>query len=220
MDFLKNSFANRLTTLRNAYDVSMAELTNFLFLKNISSVAAYESGKTFPSYEVLLNTSLFFGVSLDWLVGMSDNPYTDASIAAGYKALSERRLRVDPQNEIDKIMVLSSVYAKTENMVDQLMDYHKLRSPKEEEEFNKQNRVLDSNKIFLLNATFLNDLEHRQIEKKLNASKILQKVVDLFQNKSVSTDEFKRLEKKQFERYRTYSKLLKLEITEPIYKIE
>ncbi len=220
MDIFKNGFANRLTTLRNAYDVSMNELTSFLFLKNISSVAAYESGKTYPSYEILLKTALFFGVSVDWLVGMSNIPYTDASIAAGYKAVVNRELRVDSENQIGNIITAVFQQMNQPNYIDQIFESRKKHSPEEEELYREKSRVMKSNDIFFRNATFLNDMEHQKTSLKSNYGSLLQKGFDWFNNKAINTDELKRLEKKQIERYKLFFQFMNKEITEPIYKIE
>ena len=220
MEFIKNGFATRLTTLRNAYDVSMNELTSFLFLKNISSVAAYESGKSYPSYEILLQTALFFGISADWLVGISNTPYTDESIAAGYKAAVERQNRIDPDNTIGNVLAVVTVHMNQENYVEQLLSSRKKRSPKDEEQYREMTRVMSSNDIFFRNATFLNDMEHKQKDAESNYATVLQKGVDWFLKKKISTEELKRLEKKQVERYKLFFKFINKEITEPIYKIE
>ncbi|MDY6345465.1 MAG: hypothetical protein SPL36_01620 [Succiniclasticum sp.] len=220
MDIIENGFACRLKTLRESYDVSMNELTSFLFLKNISSVAAYESGKTYPSYEILLKTALFFGVSVDWLVGLSDIPYTDASIAAGYKAVVNRQLRVDPDNIIGNIITVVTPVMNQSNYINQLRDVHKKRSPKEESIYLEETRIMKSNDIFFRNTTFLNDLEHQQSASKSNAGSLLQKGIDWFNKQAVTTNELKRLEKKQIERYKLFFRFMNGEITEPIFKVE
>jgi len=220
MDIFENGFASRLTTLRSAYDISMNELTTFLFLKNISSVAAYESGKTYPSYEILLKIALFFGVSVDWLIGFSDIPYTDASIAAGYKAVVNRQLRVDPDNTIGNIITMMSPPMNQLNYINEMLESCKERSPEEELLYHENCRVMDSNIIFFRNATFLNDMEHQQTTSKSNSGSLLQKGIDWFNKKSINTDELKRLEKKQIQRYKDFFQLMNKERTDPVYKIK
>lgn len=220
MDIIENGFASRLKTLRESYDVSMNELTSFLFLKNISSVAAYESGKTYPSYEILLKTALFFAVSVDWLVGLSAIPYTDASIAAGYKAVVNRQLRVDPDNIIGNIITVVTPQMNQHNYIDQLVEAHKNRSPKEEAIYREKARIRKSNDIFFRNATFLNDLEHQQTALKSNSGSLLQKGIEWFNKQTVTTNELKRLEKKQIERYKLFFQFMNGDITEPIFKVE
>ncbi len=220
MEFIKNGFATRLTTLRNAYDVSMNELTSFLFLKNISSVAAYESGKSYPSYEILLQIAFFFGISSDWLVGISNTPYTDESIAAGYKAVVERQNRIDPDNTIGNVIAVVTANMNQEKFVEQLLNSRKKRSPEEEEQYREMIRVMSSNDIFFRNATFLNDMEHDQKDSESNYATVLQKGVDWFLKKKITTEELKRLEKKQIERYKLFFRFMNKEITEPIFRIE
>lgn len=220
MEILKNGFASRLTTLRKAYDVSMNEFTAFLFLKNISSVAAYESGKTYPSYEILLKTALFFGISVDWLVGFSDIPYTDASIAAGYKAVVKRQLRVDPDNTIGNIITMMAPPMNQINYINEILESRKERSPEEEVLYQEEIRVMKSNDIFFRNATFLNDMEHQQTALNSNSGSLLQKGIDWFNKQTINTDELKRLEKKQIQRYKDFFQLMNKERTEPVYRIK
>ena len=63
-------------------------------------------------------------------------------------------------------------------------------------------------------------MEHKQKDVESNYSTVLQKGVDWFLKKKISTEELKRLEKKQVERYKLFFKFINKEITEPIYKIE
>ena len=189
-------------------------------MKNISSVAAYESGKTYPSYEILLKIALFFGVSVDWLIGFSDIPYTDASIAAGYKAVVNRQLRVDPDNTIGNIIEVVSPPMNQFNYINEMFESRKKRTPEEEELYREKIRVMKSNDIFFRNATFLNDMEHQQIALKSNSGSLLQKGIDWFNKKTITTDELKRLEKKQIQRYKDFFKLMNKERTDPVYKIK
>lgn len=63
-------------------------------------------------------------------------------------------------------------------------------------------------------------MEHKQKDAESNYATVLQKGVDWFLKKKISTEELKRLEKKQVERYKLFFKFINKEITEPIYKIE
>lgn len=172
-----------------------------------------------PSYEVLLQIALFYGVSVDWLVGISNTPYTDESIAAGYKAAVERQNRIDPDSTIGNVVAVVTVHINQENFVEQLLSSRKKRSPEEEKQYREMIRVMSSNDIFFRNATFLNDMEHKQKDVESNYSTVLQKGVDWFLKKKISTEELKRLEKKQVERYNLFFKFINKEITEPIYKL-
>lgn len=72
MDFRKN-FSERLSTLRKNKGVSMAALGEHLSVTD-EAVRLLEKGKRSPSFEVLCAIADYFDVSLDYLVGRSDDP--------------------------------------------------------------------------------------------------------------------------------------------------
>ena len=87
---LENFFKTRLKELRESHNLTMTELAEILFMTSSAAVSQFETGKSLPSYFKLLQISLFFGVSLEWLTGLSDRPYTEASITAAQKHLEKR----------------------------------------------------------------------------------------------------------------------------------
>ena len=72
MDY-RNNFSQRFHFLRLENKISLASLGNYL---NVTSEAVrlLEKGKRSPSFEVLCSLADYFNVSLDYLVGRSDNP--------------------------------------------------------------------------------------------------------------------------------------------------
>ncbi len=72
MDY-RNNFSQRFHLLRLENKISLASLGNYL---NVTSEAVrlLEKGKRSPSFEVLCSLADYFNVSLDYLVGRSDNP--------------------------------------------------------------------------------------------------------------------------------------------------
>lgn len=72
--FNKKLFAPRLNQLRLKQGLSMQALAEVVDLKNKSSIALFESESSVPSAGVLVALADYFGVSLDYLVGRSDDP--------------------------------------------------------------------------------------------------------------------------------------------------
>jgi transcriptional regulator with XRE-family HTH domain len=66
-------FSQRLYELRQNKNISHEKLANELGLTR-ATVSHWESGLRLPSLEVATALADFFDVSLDYLVGRSDNP--------------------------------------------------------------------------------------------------------------------------------------------------
>ena len=64
-------FYNRLRELRNGYSMSQKELANKLFVSQ-QTIAKWETNKASPNPEMLSKIASFFQVSVDYLVGSSD----------------------------------------------------------------------------------------------------------------------------------------------------
>ncbi|MSS81255.1 helix-turn-helix transcriptional regulator [Acidaminococcus fermentans] len=84
-------FSDRFILLRKLYKITQKDLAMLLRYKSRSNIADLESGRARPSFEVLLRIHHFYGVSIDWLMGISDTPYSEESIsrAEKYAALNE-----------------------------------------------------------------------------------------------------------------------------------
>lgn len=72
MDYRKN-FSERLSALRKQHSLSLAVLGEALGVTD-EAVRLLEKGKRSPSFEVLCALADYFDVSLDYLVGRSDDP--------------------------------------------------------------------------------------------------------------------------------------------------
>lgn len=68
----KIAFAERITKLRVDKGLSQTQLSQKLGVKR-SIVSYYESGDRLPSYDVLIEMSRVFGVTLDYLVKGKDS---------------------------------------------------------------------------------------------------------------------------------------------------
>jgi transcriptional regulator with XRE-family HTH domain len=66
-------FSERLKALRQQKQVTMVDVANVLGLKK-QAVHQWETMKNIPSTDTLLALADYFDVSLDYLVGRSDNP--------------------------------------------------------------------------------------------------------------------------------------------------
>ena len=86
-------FPNRLKELRLVAKLSQRDLAKKLHLSP-SSIGMYESGARFPTPEVEISIAQFFGVSLDYLRGLSNaisaGRYID--IFASYSVDMQKRL--------------------------------------------------------------------------------------------------------------------------------
>ncbi len=65
---LKNVFPQRLKSLRQEKGMLQAELAEH-FKVSKSTVSGWEVGRNQPDYDVLIEMSIFFQVSVDYLIG-------------------------------------------------------------------------------------------------------------------------------------------------------
>ena len=71
--FSKEIFSERLKVLRAEKGIRQSELAALIGVRN-TAVSMMESGSRSPSVEVLCALADYFNVSLDYLVGRSDDP--------------------------------------------------------------------------------------------------------------------------------------------------
>ena len=69
----ENNFSKRLCECRKRKNISQKALGEILGVSD-AAVTMMEKGRRFPSFEVLLALAEYFDVSLDYLVGRSDDP--------------------------------------------------------------------------------------------------------------------------------------------------
>jgi transcriptional regulator with XRE-family HTH domain len=74
----KELFSKRLRKIRRERDVTLKTLADFLGIKN-QSVSVYEKGGGYPTTENLLKLAKFFDISVDFLLGRTDNPNSHKS---------------------------------------------------------------------------------------------------------------------------------------------
>jgi len=71
-------FGNRLKALRKAKDISQEQLAKRMGITK-SMISAYELSMRMPSYQVLLKIARFFNVTIDYLLGLSDDNFLNTS---------------------------------------------------------------------------------------------------------------------------------------------
>lgn len=67
------TFSERLKELRKKYNLNQAEIANILNVGQ-RQISYYENDRDIPPLPALIRLSNYFGVSLDYLSGRSDNP--------------------------------------------------------------------------------------------------------------------------------------------------
>lgn len=67
------TFGSRLKKLRNEKHISQAMLASELGIST-NAISQYETDKRFPDQKCLVKICLFFGVSSDYLLGLSEIP--------------------------------------------------------------------------------------------------------------------------------------------------
>ena len=71
-------WSKRIKDLREDHDMKKIELADKLDISE-RTLARYESGESEPSVGILIKLALIFNVSLDYIVGISDDPIISTS---------------------------------------------------------------------------------------------------------------------------------------------
>lgn len=90
------TLGERLAALRRQRNLSQEELAKLMHL-NQSTIAYYEANKKKPSYEVLQSLANFFNVSVDYLLGRTDDPRTIEQINEEAQKKIEEALEGDEE---------------------------------------------------------------------------------------------------------------------------
>lgn len=77
---------HRLKIVRNSYMLPIGDVAIMTGTISKTGLTDWESGRRIPTIDNLYSFALIFGVSVDWLCGMSDTPYTRSSITAAEDA--------------------------------------------------------------------------------------------------------------------------------------
>jgi len=68
-------FSDRLKFLRKSKDISQEEFARAINVSR-SAVALWETGRSYPNFDILIQIANFFDVSVDYLTGNTDDPST------------------------------------------------------------------------------------------------------------------------------------------------
>ncbi|MBE6098263.1 MAG: helix-turn-helix domain-containing protein [Schwartzia sp.] len=101
--------APRLKHLRICHHLSIGQLADILG-KTTSALSQIELGKTSISYELLLELADFFVVSLDWLTGRSNEPYSIDVIKESEASIQELESSISLSNNSNLIYLKAVVY--------------------------------------------------------------------------------------------------------------
>ncbi len=66
-------FSNRLLTLRKNHKLTQKQLADAIDA-NVRSIQFYEANQRTPDIDALIKLAKFFNTSIDYLVGLSDDP--------------------------------------------------------------------------------------------------------------------------------------------------
>ena len=84
-----NNFSNRVKILRLENQLTGTELSA-MFSQTKSAVSSWEKRGRQPSQEILIQLAVYFNVSLDYLLGLSDDR---TPISAGTKSFAEKLVK-------------------------------------------------------------------------------------------------------------------------------
>lgn len=66
-------FSERLVSLRKSHNLTQKQLAAEMQM-SVLAIQHYESQRRKPAFDVLIALADYFGVSIDYLVGRTDNP--------------------------------------------------------------------------------------------------------------------------------------------------
>lgn len=70
----------RIKQLRTEHELSQDELTKILKLKSRSNLATWETDKANPDYETLKKIASYFSVTVDYILGTTEDPKANGSM--------------------------------------------------------------------------------------------------------------------------------------------
>ena len=76
-------FPQRIKLIRQTYDLSLSEMAALLNIPDRGTLYNWERGKSYPLFEALNLIADTFSISIDWLSGRSNTPYTKESVLLG-----------------------------------------------------------------------------------------------------------------------------------------
>ena len=107
MDKIKNKLAERLILLRKQRNLSQYKLAELLgFSRGL--ISNYEQGRREPDYNTLLAFALFYHVSVDYLLGLTDEE--NSTYGNDGELLDEiKKLRPESREELNRYIELLKI---------------------------------------------------------------------------------------------------------------
>lgn len=111
-----NSLGSRVKSLRESMNMTQQALGDIVKLHG-SNIGRIENGKVFPTSDVILKMSIYFGVSCDWLLtGKNANPQI-----------------CDNADELSFIHLYKKLSSKDKADIQELMEFKLYKAEKEKE---------------------------------------------------------------------------------------
>lgn len=95
-------YSQRIRILRESHNLSITQLSSIMG-KSPSAFSQMEIGKIGFSQELLLELAIFFGVTLDWLYGRTDAPYSLSVIKKQEDKIMELEQGISPTEKSNLI---------------------------------------------------------------------------------------------------------------------
>lgn len=128
-------FANNIKNIREVHGLSMNDLASLMHFKSKGTIGQLETQKAQPSFDFLLKMNSIFAVSIDWLIGLSNQPYTNGSL-------------LNAENNINKIICDNN---KLEHSLKLLPNYYTDLSEREKQ----YSLSVRANIVFLMHVLYL-----------------------------------------------------------------
>lgn len=140
----KISFAQRFKSLRMSREVSMSQLADSLSTSK-STISKYENGHLHPRKDALVKIAEFFNCSIDYLVGLTDDPSANGNT----------------YNDIEKKIITKEDCTEINSMVDTL-----IKELESSNHFTLDGDIIDENHKKLLMDSLKSTLNFVRIQTK------------------------------------------------------
>ena len=103
-----------LTELREDRGLTQRELSKQLHISS-SSISAYETGSRLPSIEIVFEFAKFFDVTVDYLLGLTDNPVSPSVLRQEYVdgdsvgSIIEKLMSLDTEQKLAIRLVIENM---------------------------------------------------------------------------------------------------------------
>ncbi|MBQ3112790.1 MAG: hypothetical protein IJC05_00260 [Phascolarctobacterium sp.] len=113
MEFCDN-FVNNFLRIRKSHNLSAPTMATLLNFKSSTSITNFEKGRAVLSINTVHDICNLFSVTTDWLLGRSDEPYTEESVALAERILLEEIKVADKRNILSIEKFMSPYYQSVE----------------------------------------------------------------------------------------------------------